>query len=163
MPRMTIEVLVARPPAEVLDWWTGFPDDYRAADPREQPHRIRVVARAPARLDLRTYWRVPLLGEVMIPETMHLVSASRFEVDVHFPLGLAQHDTFTLRGEDAGTRVTIELELSPRNLLGRVIAPLYWNLYGRRMYPRTFRHAGRLCARDAPRSAGPAHGASSPA
>lgn len=153
MPRMTIEVRIARPAAEVLAWWTGFPDDYRATDPREQPHRIRVVARAPGRLELRTYWRVPLLGELVIPETMHLVSAERFEVDVHFPLGLAQHDTFTLHdesgGEGGGTRVTIELVMWPRNLVGRLMAPLYWHLYGRRMYPRTFREAGRLCERDA--------------
>ncbi len=150
MPHMVIDVRIARPRREVIEWWTRLADDYRAEDPREQPHRIQVVARRPGQMDVLTWWRLPLGIEIAIPETMHLRSDGNFAVDVHFPLGLEQRDEFTFRHESGATHLTVRIDLAARNLIGRLVRPLYWHLYGRRMYPRTFRTAGILCERDAP-------------
>jgi hypothetical protein len=151
MFRMLIDVHVARPRREVLAWWTRFPDDYRARDPREQPHRIKVVDRRDDRVELLTFWRLPLGIELVIPETMRPRPDGDFVIDVHFPLGLDQRDVFTFREENGATHVSIDIRLAARNVLGRLTRPLYWHLYGRRTYPRTFRMAGVLCERDAPR------------
>lgn len=152
---MTIELAIPRPRADVLAWWTDLPDDYRAQDPREEPHRIEVLARDRdgARVDLMTFWRLPLGLLARIPETLRLApEGDGFTVDVHFPLGLRQRDVFTLRDDGrGGTRVTIELVMGARHPLAWVLVPLYWNLYARRVYPKTFATAGELCARDAPR------------
>ncbi len=153
MHRMTVDVHVARPRREVVAWWTQLPDDYRAQDSREQPHRIEVVGRHGDRIELLTWWRLLLGIELVIPETMHLRPDEDFVVEVHFPLGLEQRDVFTLREEDGGTHVRIDLELAARNLLGWLVRPLYWYFYGRRKYQRMFLTAGRLCERDAPRFA----------
>ncbi len=147
------ELRIARPRREVIAWWTGFPDDYRAADPREQPHRIRVLRRGGGGgvIETLTYWRGPLGRELVIPETLHLRGDDGFAVDVTLPLDLRQHDEFTLRERDGVTAVAIAIELRAPTLLARLARPPYWRLYARRMYPRTFAAAARLCERDAPR------------
>src|SRR5713226_10433006 len=43
--KLDLELEIKRPPRSVRAWWTDLPDDYVAKDPREQPHRIRVLAR----------------------------------------------------------------------------------------------------------------------
>ncbi len=148
---LTLKFPIARPPREVVAWWTGFPDDYRADDPREQPHRIKVVGRAPGRIDVLTWFRTPWRIDTVISETILLRGDDGFSIDVHLPLGLRQHDEFLFLEKDGGTDATITLDLAAPTLLARIVRPLYWYLYGVRMYPRTFRTAGRLCERDAPR------------
>ncbi len=153
MPYLTIEVDIARPRAEVLAWWTGFPQEYTATDRREQPHRIKVVKREPDRLEVLTWWRGLFGVEVMVPEVFHLKANGDFDVDVTLPLGLAQHDRFTFTAQGNTTHLHVELDLSARNALGTLARPAY-ALYGRRQYPITFQNAARLCERDAPRVGG---------
>lgn len=152
VPDLTVNVHVARPRAEVLAWWTQFPDDYRAQDPQEQPHRIVVRRREPGRVEMLTYWRGPLGREVVVPETFLFREGGDFDVELRLPLGLAQHDRFTFTPrEDGGTDVRIEVDVMPRQALGRLTRGAFLSLYARRQYPRTWREAARLCERDAPR------------
>ncbi|MBI5497252.1 MAG: hypothetical protein HY904_19720 [Deltaproteobacteria bacterium] len=149
MADFVVDVEVARPRAEVHRWWTGFPDAYDATDPREQPHRIRVLKREGPRIDLHTWWRMPLGVELLIPETVHLQDEGRFHIDVALPLALAQVDRFTLTEKDGRTHVHIEFDVRPRGAAGRLTRPFYL-AYMRATFPRSFRTAARLCERDAP-------------
>ena len=151
MPDLVVTVHVPRPRAEVLAWWTQFPDDYRAADPREQPHRILVKKRESGRVEMLTYWRGPLGREVVIPETFLFREGGDFDVDLRLPLGLRQRDRFTFTPRaDGGTDVRIEVDVAPRAGVGRLTRAAFL-LYAKRQYPRTWREAAKLCARDAPR------------
>ena len=151
MPDLVVTVFVPRPRAEVLAWWTQFPDDYRAADPREQPHRILVKKREPGRIEMLTYWRGPLGREMVIPETFLFREGGDFDVDIRLPFGLRQRDRFTLTQKDGGTEVRIELDVEPRAALGTLTRRAFLAFYAKRQYPRTWRAAAELCARDAPR------------
>lgn len=146
-----VDVDVPRPRGEVIAWWTQFPDDYRASDPREQPHRILVTRRERDRIEMRTHWRGPAGRELVIPETFRLKPTGDFDVDIHLPLGLRQEDRFTFTSTPEGTRVHIEVDVSPRTALGRLTKRAFLALYARKQYPRTWRQAAKLCARDAPR------------
>src|SRR5207244_1929167 len=57
---LDLELDIHRPPQSVRAWWTDLPDEYVAKDPREQPHRIRVLARNGHRIELEGTWRGPL-------------------------------------------------------------------------------------------------------
>jgi hypothetical protein len=149
MADLTVEVEIARPPDEVRAWWTQMPDDYRATDPKEQPHRIVTLRRTPDTWEAMTHWRGPPWGDVKVRETFHF-RPDGWDVDVGLPLGLAQKDEFTLAATPTGTRVTIRVSIWPRNLAGRLARPAFLR-YARRSYPRTWRAAGRICERDAPR------------
>ncbi len=153
--RLQVDLRIARPRREVIAWWTGFPDDYRAEDPREQPHRIRVLRRDDGVIETLTYWRAPLGRELVIPETLHLYGDDGFGLDAVLPLGLRQHDEFTFRERDGVTIVTIAIELHAPTPLARIARPAFWRFYARPMYPRTFAAAARLCDRDAPRLGAP--------
>src|SRR5437870_12654637 len=56
---LDLELDIHRPPQSVRAWWTDLPDEYVAKDPREQPHRIRVLARNGHRIELEGTWRGP--------------------------------------------------------------------------------------------------------
>jgi len=152
MADLAVDVEIARPRAEVLAWWTGFADEYSATDPREQPHRIKVISRTADRLELLTWWRTPWGGELRIPETIQRKPNGDFDVAVALPLGLEQVDRFTVTQHGPATRVHIEIDIRARGWMGRMMRPAYMH-YARRTYPRTFRSAGRLCERDAPHAA----------
>src|SRR5437870_9340426 len=57
--KLDLQLSIHRPPQSVRAWWTDLPDEYVAKDPREQPHRIRVLARDGNRIDLVGTWRGP--------------------------------------------------------------------------------------------------------
>src|SRR3989442_15855767 len=50
--------------------WTDLPDEYVAKAPREQPHRIRVLARQGDRVEVVGTWRGPLGREMLLKETL---------------------------------------------------------------------------------------------
>lgn len=153
MPDLTIHVDIARPRNEVLAWWTGFPDEYSATDPREQPHRIKVLSRSPGRIELHTWWRAPLGRELVIPETFHLKDNGDFDVDVHLDtFGLLQVDRFQFAESGGRTHVRIDIDITAKSRRGKVLRPVYL-VYARRQYPRNFRGSGKLCERDAPKLA----------
>jgi hypothetical protein len=84
-----------------------------------------------------------------IAETFHLRDDG-WDVDVHLPMGLQQRDAFTLNEKDGATRVHVDVWIWPRSALGRLARPTMMR-YARKEYPRTWRAAAKLCARDAPR------------
>jgi hypothetical protein len=146
---LEVVLKIPRPPAEVRAWWLDAPADYRASDPREQPHRIVTLRRDGRTWETLTYWRVPPLRNLRIPETFTF-REDGWDVDVRLPFGLAQRDVFTLAPTPTGTRVTIQVTVRPRNLVGRLARPAFLR-YARKSYPRAWRGAAKLCARDAPR------------
>ncbi len=149
MADIAVDLEIARPPAEVRAWWTQAPDDYRASDPREQPHRIVTLSRTPEEWKVLTYWRVPPLRNLRVPETFRF-RPDGWDVDVGLPLGLAQKDEFTLAATPGGTRVSIRVTIRARNAWGRLARPAFLR-FARRSYARTWRAAAKLCERDAPR------------
>lgn len=142
-PDLEVIVHIKRPPHEVRAWWTDFPDEYHATDPKEQPHRIVVKRRSETERVMDTYWKV-LGRETRIPETMRIDPHGDWTVDVALPFGLRQRDEFTLHPTADGTRVEIRVYLK-----GAVKGP-YLALYGRASYRKTWENAARLCERDAP-------------
>src|SRR6266566_1068927 len=69
---LDLELDIHRPPQSVRAWWTDLPDEYVAKDPREQPHRIRVLARNGHRIELEGTWRGPLGRDALLRETLHV-------------------------------------------------------------------------------------------
>jgi len=69
---LDLELDIHRPPRSVRAWWTDLPDVYVAKDPREQPHRIRVLARNGDRIELVGTWRGPLGTERLLRETLRV-------------------------------------------------------------------------------------------
>lgn len=149
---LVVELDIPRSRAEVLAWWTTFPDDYRASDPSEQPHRIVVRERSPGHVRMLTYWRGPAGRELVIPETFVFRPSGDFDVELRLPLGLAQTDRFTFTEAGPGaTRVRIEVDVRARSPVGRLTRAPFVALYARKAYTSTWRTAARICARDAPR------------
>ncbi|MHB8604442.1 MAG: hypothetical protein ACYDCK_04235 [Thermoplasmatota archaeon] len=148
-PDVTVVVDIPRPVAEVRAWWTDLPADYRAADPREEPHRIVTKRRDAERWEIDTYWRAGPVKNLRVPETFTF-RGDGWSVDARIPLGLAQRDEFTLTPTPTGTRVTVEVWVKTRNPLGFVALAAY-RAYARKNFPRMWKGAGRLCTRDAPR------------
>lgn len=144
-----MEVDIRRPPHEVRAWWWEMPDDYRATDPKEQPHRIVTRSRSERERDMLTYWRGPLGRELVIPERMRMDAHGDWTIEVDLPFGLAQRDVFVLEPRAASTHVAIDVEVWARRWWGHLTRPLFM-LYARRSYPRTWRRAARICERDAP-------------
>lgn len=149
---LTLEI--PRAPSEVRAWWLELPDEYRASDPREQPHRIVTLEKSAEHRKMRTYWRGPMGRELVIPETFRYKGALAWDVDVGLPLGLAQRDEFELEETpEGGTRVHIRVFVWARTLAGRLARGPFVAFYAKRNYPRTWRSAARICARDAPKLA----------
>ncbi|MGQ0536552.1 MAG: hypothetical protein ACT4PT_10820 [Methanobacteriota archaeon] len=150
-PDLEVVLEIPRPAAEVRAWWTEMPADYRAADPKEQPHRIVTIARNEDRWEIDTHWRGPFGRDLVVREVFWF-RPDGWDVDVYAPAGIRQRDEFRLEATPQGTRVQIRVQIRGTGLAGRLAAPIY-RAYGRRNFPRMWRHAARLCARDAPRLA----------
>jgi len=149
-PDLRVVIEIPRKSADVRAWWTDLPQDYRASDPREQPHRIVTRSRDARRWAIDTYWRTPFARDLRVPEVFTF-RPDGWDVEIALPWGLAQRDRFTLvETPDAGTRVEIEVRVFARRALGRLALPAY-RAYARRSFPGLWRAAGKLCARDAPR------------
>src|SRR2546428_4135100 len=74
---LDLDLDIHRAPDSVGAWWTDLPDVYVAKDPREQPHRIRVLARNGDRIELVGTWRGPLGTEKLLPGTLRIPQAGR--------------------------------------------------------------------------------------
>lgn len=144
MPDLTVQVHIARPPETVRRWWWEMPNDYRATDSREQPHRIVVKERTKERLVLATYWKGPAGRDLRLDEVVTF-TPDGWTVELDLPMGLAQKDTFTLTPDGTGTRVKILVDIWPRTFGGRLAKPFYVWLYAKRAYTATWRETARLC------------------
>lgn len=145
MTDLDVTVDIARPPDVVRRWWTEFPTEYRATDPREQPHRIVTLRRDARVLDLLTYWRGPLGREIEVPETFEMRDDG-WDVHIRLPFGLRQKDEFFLTPTPTGTRVRILVTIHAPTLAAKLARPAMM-IYARRSYPATWRSAARLCER----------------
>jgi len=147
--RFDVELVIHRSPRSVRAWWTDLPDDYVAKDPREQPHRIRVLARDGDRIELVGTWRGPLGTERLLPETLRLHEDGSWTFDAR-AMGLRIHDEFEAFPSGDGTRLHIRTIITPAGLHGRIVA----RLMGRRilrMLEKGWPTAAEICERDAPR------------
>src|SRR2546422_1097230 len=114
---LDLELDIRRPPRSVRAWWTDLPDDYVAKDPREQPHRIRVLARYPDRIELVGTWRGPLGREMLLPEPL---GCARTVPGHSTPGPWASGSTMSSRHLPAWTALgcTFEPSLRPRECWG---------------------------------------------
>jgi len=71
---INLELLIHKPPESVRAWWTDYPDDYHAKNPREQPYRIVTTRRFPNGREVRTYWRLPDGSTPELQEVLNLKS-----------------------------------------------------------------------------------------
>lgn len=147
-PDVSLELSIPRPVPEVRAWWLEMPPDYRATDPREQPFRIKTLSRTATEWRILTYWRVG--GRVVkIPERFE-IRPDGWTVHLDLPFGLKQRDEFVVTPEGAaGTRVQIDAFVTATGVR-RLLRPAF-RVYARRSYPKTWRTAAELCARDAPK------------
>jgi hypothetical protein len=146
--QLDLELNIRRPPRSVRAWWTDLPDDYNAKDPREEPHRIRVLERHGDRIELVGTWRGPFGTERLLPETLRLREDGSWTFDAE-AMGLRIHDVFEAMPSGDGTRLHIRSVIRPNKLRGRIVA----RLMGRpilRMLQKGMRTAAEICERDAP-------------
>ncbi len=115
---LSLDLFVRRTPFQVRQWWTEFPDDYHATDPREQPFRIVTLQRAGKERRLRTHWRTADGGEMVVPETLLLMDENSWTFDVENPL-FQIHDEFRTLPVEGGTRLEIRSTIRPRGEAGR--------------------------------------------
>jgi len=145
---LDLELDIHRPPRSVRAWWTDLPDVYVAKDPREQPHRIRVLARNGDRIELVGTWRGPLGTERLLRETLRVREDGSWTFDAR-AIGLRIHDEFEAIPNGDGTRLHIRSVITPAGALGRIVA----RLMGRRilrMLEKGWPTAAEICERDAP-------------
>jgi hypothetical protein len=146
--KVDLELNIKRPPKSVRAWWTDLPDDYLAKDPREQPHRIRVLERDGDRIEVVGTWRGPFGTERLLPETLRLREDGSWTFDAR-AMGLRVHDEFEAIASSDGTRLHIRSTITPDGPLGRLVA----RLMGRRilrMLAKGWPVAAAICERDAP-------------
>ncbi len=110
---LSLDLFVRRSPLQVRQWWTEFPDDYRASDPREQPFRIVTLNREGNERRLRTHWRTAEGGEMVVPETLVLKDEDSWTFDVDNPF-FEIHDEFRAMPVEGGTRLEIRSTIRPR-------------------------------------------------
>jgi hypothetical protein len=146
--KLDMELDIHRPPRSVRAWWTDLPDEYVAKDPREQPHRIRVLERNGDRIEVVGTWRGPLGREWLLPETLRLREDGSWTFEAR-TMGLRVHDEFEAVPHGDGTRLRIRTVITPAGLRGRIVA----RLMGRRllrMLKDGWPTAAAICERDAP-------------
>ena len=145
---LDLELDIHRPPQSVRAWWTDLPDEYVAKDPREQPHRIRVLARNGHRIELEGTWRGPLGRDALLRETLHVRDDGSWTFDAR-AMGLRVHDEFQAFPSGDGTRLHIRSVINPDGPLGKIVG----RLMGRRllrMLEKGWGTAAEICERDAP-------------
>src|SRR2546427_10702635 len=146
--KLDLQLSIHRPPQSVRAWWTDLPDVYVAKDPREQPHRIRVLARNGDRIELVGTWRGPLGTERLLRETLRVREDGSWTFDAR-AIGLRSHDEFEAIPNGDGTRLHIRSVITPARALWRIVA----RLMGRRilrMLEKGWPTAAEICERDAP-------------
>jgi len=146
--KLDLQLSIHRPPQSVRAWWTDLPDEYVAKDPREQPHRIRVLARDGNRIDLVGTWRGPFGSERLLPEALRVREDGSWTFDAR-AMGLRIHDEFEAIPSGDGTRLQIRSTITPAGPLGRIVARLMGRRF-LRMLARGWPTAASICERDAP-------------
>lgn len=146
--KLDLELDIHRPPQSVRAWWTDLPDDYVAKDPREQPHRIRVLARGRDGIELVGTWRGPLGRDMLLRETLRLRVDGTWTFDAR-AMGLRIHDEFEAVPSGNGTRLHIRSVITPAGLLGKIVARLAGRRF-LRMMREGMGTAAEICERDAP-------------
>ena len=144
---LDLDLDIHRPPGSVRAWWTDLPDEYVAKDPREQPHRIRVLARNGDRVEVEGAWRGPLGREMLLRETLRLREDGSWTFDAR-AMGLRVHDEFEAFPSGESTRLHIRSVITPAGPLGKLVA----QLMGRRllrMLEKGWGTAAEICERDA--------------
>src|SRR2546422_558406 len=145
---LDLDLDIHRSPDSVRAWWTDLPDEYVAKDPREQPHRIRVLARQGDRVEVVGTWRGPLGREMLLKETLRLREDGSWTFDSR-AMGISVHDEFEVVSLGEGARLHIRSVLTPARPLGRLVARLMGRRLVRRM-AESWRTAALICERDAP-------------
>jgi hypothetical protein len=109
---INLELMIRRPPESVRAWWTDYPDDYYAKDPREQPYRILTTRRLPDGRELRTYWRMPDGSAFDFPEILVLKPDGSWTYDLPNAMGFHIMDEFRTESVPTGTKLIIRSTLT---------------------------------------------------
>jgi len=143
---LDLEFLIRKPPASVRAWWTEYPDDYHAKDPREVPYRILTTRRLPNGREVRTYWRMPDGSNAETQEILNLKPDGSWTYDVPLPnpTGIHVFDEFRTEATPDGTKLLIHSTLTPENpsAASRIGWLKEWMVTG-------WKQAAEVCERDA--------------
>jgi hypothetical protein len=112
-----LELLIRKPPESVRAWWTEYPDDYYAKDPREQPYHISTTRRLPNGREVRTYWNMPDGSKVEVREILTMKPDGSWTYDVPYPnpTGVHVFDEFRTESTAEGTKLLIHSTLTPED------------------------------------------------
>lgn len=139
---------VKRQPEAVQSWWTDLPDDYHAKDPRENPFRIRTLARRSDGADLESWWRGPFGRTRKAIEHLRVLGKGHFTYDI--AMGAVQvHDDFRLVPTPAGSRMDVQTTLRPTTFPARLFLPLFVPAM-KRQFRKTWRDALDVCEKEVP-------------
>jgi hypothetical protein len=144
---LSLELMVRKPPESVRAWWTDYPDDYHANDPREQPYRILTTRRFSNGREVRTFWRLPDGSTQELQEVLNLKPDGSWTYEVVYPNPLGIHILDEFRAEPApnGTRLSIHSTLTPRE------ASATSHVSGlKEIMISTWKRAAEVCEHDAP-------------
>jgi hypothetical protein len=114
---LDLELIIRKPTESVRAWWTDYPDDYHAKDPREQPYRILTTRRLPNGREVRTFWRLPDGSTPELEEVLNLKPDGSWTYEVLYPNPTGIHilDEFRTEPTPNGTRLLIHSTLTPRD------------------------------------------------
>jgi hypothetical protein len=144
---LDLELMIRKPPESVRAWWTDYPDDYHAKDPREQPYRILTTRRFPNGREVRTFWRLPDGSTPELQEVLNLKpdGSWTYELPHPNPTGIHVFDEFRAEPAPNGTRLLIHSTLTPRDpAAASGVSGL------REIMIWTWKHAAEVCEHDAP-------------
>jgi hypothetical protein len=144
---LDLELMIRKPPASVRAWWTEFPDDYHAKDPREQPYRILTTRKLPNGREVQTYWRLPDGSTPELKEILNLKPDESWTYEVPYPnpMGIEVFDEFRTEPTPNGTKLIIHSTLTPRDpaAAGHVSGL-------KQLMIQSWKQAAEICEHDAP-------------
>jgi len=114
---LDLELRIRKPPESVRAWWTDYPDDYHAKNPREQPYRILTTRRFPNGREVRTFWRLPDGSTRELIEVLNLKPDGTWTYELPYPnpTGIHVFDEFRVEPALEGTKLVIRSTLTPRD------------------------------------------------
>ena len=141
-----LELLIHKPPGSVRAWWTEYPDDYHAKDPREQPYRILTTRRFANGREVRTYWRMPDGSASEVREVLNLKPDGSWTYEVPYPnpTGIHAFDEFRTESIANGTKLSIRSTLTLRDPAGTNQIPAL-----KEFMVQGWKLAAEVCERDA--------------
>lgn len=143
---LDLELIIRKPPESVRAWWTDFPDDYRAVDPREQPYRIVTTRHLQNGRELRTYWKLPDGSTPDFQEILKLNPDGGWQFEIpSTPLGIRIFDVFRPETVSHGTKLVIHSTLTPVDSAAASRIPMLKDIM-----IKGWKIAGEICERDAP-------------